>query len=205
MYVFNRCVLATHTDRIWQDPHEAKAYVRLFKKDDPTFDFTNFDRIKKWRCYVASFMAVEPTEDVDLSNVRPPFLRHTMTNDSDNERFEHVKMHDKITINIAPDGYMMKFDITPLDNSTGIMYLVQRDAIRSGISEDVPNPVEEYKQLKESRRELVQEKLFRNNAWMKDLSRDDVDARKDRFKKDLEEPEKGAQAEDGEDVEMEEL
>lgn len=153
-------------------------------------------------------MAVEPTEEVDVSRVRLPYLRHTFPRGDDlidHDRFEHVKTLDKVTITISPEGYLMKFDITPPDNSTGIMYHVQRDAIRSGISEDVPNPVEEYKLLKDTRRELVQEKLFRNNAWMKDLSRDDVDARKDRFKKDLEEPDKNSKAEEAEDVEMEEL
>lgn len=194
--------------RIAYDPHHARAFVRLFKKDEPTFDFSNLDRIKKWRCYVASFMAVEPTEEVDVSHVRLPYLPHTFPKGddlTDHERFEHVKMLDKVTINISPEGYSMKFDITPPDNSTGIMYHVQRDAIRSGISEDVPHPIEEYKLLKDTRRELVLEKLFRNNAWMKDLSRDDVDARKDLFKKDLEEPDKNTKSEDAEDVDMEEL
>jgi paired amphipathic helix protein Sin3a len=50
------------------------------------------------------------------------------------------------------------------------------------------------------RGERAQEVLVRNNSWMKDMSRDDVDAKKAAFKKDLEEPRK---ATDDDDVEME--
>ena len=70
-----------------------------------------------------------------------------------------------------------------------------------GLSESVPKPVEEYKALNDSRRDRVQEILVRNNSWMKDLSRDGVDAKKAAFKKDLEEVK---QVGDEEDVDMEE-
>lgn len=83
----------------------------------------------------------------------------------------------------------------------GVQYFIQPDAIRAGLSESVPKPIEEYKALNDSRRDRVQEILVRNNSWMKDLSRDDVDAKKAAFKKDLEEPKKVV---DSDDVDMEE-
>ena len=85
-----------------------------------------------------------------------------------------------------------------------IKFFVQKDNTRAGLSEDVENPIEEFKSLRENRRDLVQDKLIRNNTWMKDLSRDDVDARKSSFKKDLEEARQVNGSAD-EDVEMSEL
>ncbi|KAF2203738.1 hypothetical protein GQ43DRAFT_389344 [Delitschia confertaspora ATCC 74209] len=192
--------------RIAYDPFKAEAYVRVFKRDEPTFDFSSLDRIKRWRCYVASFMSIEPTEDINYSSVRTPYRKNAMMAKQDemiDERGDPEKRLDKVVINVSPHGYMMKFEITPPDNSTGIEYFVQNDTIRSGVSENIPDPVEAYKQLKDSRRELVQEKLVRNNSWMKDITRDDVDERKDRFKKDLEEPAKATTNDEDEDVEME--
>jgi paired amphipathic helix protein Sin3a len=82
----------------------------------------------------------------------------------------------------------------------GVQYFIQPDAVRAGVSESVPKPTEEYKKLNDERRERVQEILVRNNSWMKDLSRDDVDAKKSAFKKDIEEARKVT--DDG-DVDME--
>ncbi|KAF2187849.1 hypothetical protein K469DRAFT_749045 [Zopfia rhizophila CBS 207.26] len=192
------------TYRIAYDPVKMESYVRLFKKDDPTFDFSALDRVKRWRCYVASFMAVEPTEEVDISRVRLPFLKNAFPrgDDADDERFETVKEMDKITVQISPESYAMKFEISEPVGPGGVQYFVQKDATRANLSEEVPTPAEEYKVLKNSRAERVREKLLRNNAWMKDVNRDDVDARKEAFKKDVEEA-KTVEEADGEDVEME--
>ncbi|KAF1830335.1 hypothetical protein BDW02DRAFT_642257 [Decorospora gaudefroyi] len=191
------------TYRITYDPAKMEAHVRLFKKDDPTFEFTTLDRIKRWRAYVASYMAVEPTEEVDLSRVHYPYLKKRLakTEDlSDEERFDHVRHSDKITISISPAAYRMDFIKGHPFGSGGIQYFIQPDAVRAGVSESVPKPSEEYKKLNDERRERVQEILVRNNRWMKDLSRDDVDAKKTAFKKAIEEPRTVA---DDDDVDME--
>jgi paired amphipathic helix protein Sin3a len=186
----------------FQNPTKMEAHVRLFKKDDPTFEFNTLDRVKRWRAYVASYMAVEPTEEVDLSRVHYPYLKKRLarTEDlSEEERFDHVKHSDKITVSISPSAYIMSFINSEPFGTGGVQYFVQPDAVRAGLSEAVPKPTEEYKKLNDERRERVQEILVRNNSWMKDLSRDDVDAKKAAFKKDLEEPRKVA---DNEDVDM---
>lgn len=75
------------------------------------------------------------------------------------------------------------------------MYYMLPDNVRNG------NNIEELKTLHESRKELVQKILVRNNEWMKNLSRDEVDEKKSSFKKDLEEPKKISS--DDDDVDME--
>lgn len=184
-----------------QDPVKMEAYARLFKRDEPTFDFSTLDKIKKWRCYIASYMTVEPTEDVDVSRVRMPYLKNSLTKVEDltAEEWESIRTHDKTTVKVMHDGYALKFENS--DSTGGVTFLVQTDAVRTGFSADNPNPIEEDKRLKDTKNELAQEKLVRNNAWMRDVSRDDVDSRKAAFKKDIDETKTiGANA--AEDAEM---
>ncbi|KAF1946319.1 hypothetical protein EJ02DRAFT_249718 [Clathrospora elynae] len=190
------------TYRITYDPAKMEASVRLFKKDDPTFEFNTLDRVKRWRAYVASYMAVEPTEEVDGSRVNYPYLKKRLAkigNLSEEDRFDRIKHNDKITVSINPAAYIMTFINSEPFGTGGVQYFLQPDATRMGMSETVQKPAEEYKKLNDERRERVQEILVRNNSWMKDLSRDDVDAHKTAFKKDLEEARKVV---DDEDVEM---
>jgi paired amphipathic helix protein Sin3a len=186
-----------------QDPAKAEANVRLFKKDDPTFEFNTLDRVKRWRAYIASYMAVEPTEEVDGSRVHYPYLRKRLakTEDfSEDERLDHVKHSDKITVSISPAGYTMTFINSEPFGTGGVQYFLQPDSVRAGLTSNVPKPAEDYKALNDSRRDRVQEKLVRNNTWMKDLSREDVDAQKTAFKQAIEQ----VKADNDDDVEMEE-
>ncbi|KAF2270735.1 hypothetical protein CC78DRAFT_528469 [Lojkania enalia] len=190
--------------RIAYDPAKMEAQIRLFKKDDPTFEPSTVDRVKQWRHYVASYMTVEPTEEVDLTRVQVPYLRNRFSKSedlADDERLDYAREMDKVTISISPAAYTMKFVASDSHSDEGTQYFVQKDHVRSGLSEDVPNPIEEYNAFRDARRDLAQEKLVMNNAWMKDVSRDDVDARKAAFKKDLEEPRKTANGDD-DDVDM---
>ncbi|CBX95321.1 hypothetical protein LEMA_P024730.1 [Plenodomus lingam JN3] len=178
------------TYRITYDPARKEAFVRLFKKDDPTFEFNIVDKVKRWRAYVASYMAVEPTEGVDASKIHHPYLKKRMAKAedlSDETRFEHVKHNDKITVSINPAAYTMTFINSEPFGTGGVQYFLQPDFVRAGLSESVPKPVEEYEALIKARKERATEILCMNNAWMKDLSRDDVDAKKAAWKKDLEE------------------
>ncbi|KAJ4296291.1 Transcriptional regulatory protein sin3 [Kalmusia sp. IMI 367209] len=185
------------TYRITFDPNKMEAYVRLFKKDDPTFEFNQLDRVRRWRAYVASYMAIEPTEQLEFNKLRHPYLKNRLAkieDVTDDDRFENIKHMDKITVSISPAMYTMKFIASEPSGIGGIQYFVQPDAIRSGASSKA-----EYESFAESRKERVQEILVRNNEWMKNLSRDDVEARKVAFKKDMDESRK-QEAEN--DVEM---
>jgi paired amphipathic helix protein Sin3a len=187
-----------------QDPAKTEAYVRLFKKDDPTFEFNTLDRVKRWRAYVASYTAAEPTEEVDGARVHHPYLRKRLAKNEDfseDERHEHATGSDKIAVNIGPGGYIMTFIHSEPFGRGGVQYILKPDNVRAGLSSSVPKPADEYKGLNDSRRDRVQEKLVHNNTWMKDLSRDDVDSKKTSFKQDIEQAKAGTD----DDVEMEEV
>jgi paired amphipathic helix protein Sin3a len=189
-----------------KDPAKTEATVRLFRKDDPTFDFSALDRIKRWRAYLASYQAVEPTEEVDHARVAYPYLKKRLAKVEDlaeqDDRLDHVKHSDKITISISPAAYVINFINSEPFGTGGVQYFLQPDNVRAGVTESMPQPDEQFKALNDSRRERAQEKLVRNNTWMKNLSREEVDSKKATFKKCIEE---GKQANDNEDVEMTEV
>ncbi|KAF2442152.1 hypothetical protein P171DRAFT_433710 [Karstenula rhodostoma CBS 690.94] len=182
------------TYRIAFDPSHMEAYVRLFKKDDPTFEFNQLDKIRSWRAYVASYMAVEPTETLEFNKLRHPYLSKRLAKIEDvneDDRFDSLKSEDKITVSIIPETYTMKFIASEPLGTGGVQYFVQPEEIRSGAGSKA-----EYEALVESHKERAQEFFVRNNEWMKNLDRDEVDKNKAKFRKDLDEPQKV------EDVEM---
>ncbi|OSS54046.1 hypothetical protein B5807_00884 [Epicoccum nigrum] len=192
------------TYRITYDPAKTEATVRLFKKDDPTFDSNALDRTRRWRAYLASYQAVEPTEEVDHAKVHYPYLKKRLAKVEDlaeqDDRLDLAKHSDKITVSISPQTYNITFINSEL-NVGGVQYFTLPDTVRAGGSESSPQPNEQFKSLNDARRERAQEKLVRNNTWMRDLSRDEVDSKKSAFKQGIDEVK---QANDNEDVEMSE-
>ena len=187
-----------------QDPAKTEATVRLFKKDDPTFDSNALDRTRRWRAYLASYQAVEPTEEVDHAKVHYPYLKKRLAKVEDlaeqDDRLDLAKHSDKITVSISPQTYNITFINSEL-NVGGVQYFTLPDTVRAGGSESSPQPNEQFKALNDARRERAQERLVRNNTWMRDLSRDEVDSKKSAFKQGIDEVK---QANDNEDVEMSE-
>ena len=186
-----------------QDPAKMEATVRLFRKDDPTFDTNSLDRTKRWRAYLASYQAVEPTEEVDHARVAYPYLKKRLAKAEDSaeqdDRLDLVKHNDKITVSISPQTYNITFINSEPFGTGGVQYITLPDIVRAGARETTSQSTEQYKKLNDARRERSQEKLIRNNTWMRDLSRDEVDIQKAAFKKKIEEVE---QASSNEDVEM---
>lgn len=161
------------------------------------------DRTRRWRAYLASYQAVEPTEEVDHAKVQYPYLKKRLAKIEDvaeqDDRLDVVKHSDKITVSISPQTYNITFINSEPFGTGGVQYFTLPDTIRTGVPEGTSQPNEQFKALNDARRERAQEKLVRNNTWMRDLSRDEVDSKKAAFKKSIEEV-KPANA--VEDVEM---
>lgn len=135
-------------------------------------------------------MAVEPTENINASQIHYPYLRKRLALTSDDDsRIDNVVHEDKITVSISPAGYGMTFINSEPFGTGGVLWFLQ------------PGSGEESGESAEKRREKVMEKLVRNCSWMRDARREDVDGTKESWKRDLE----GRERVDGEeDVDMEE-
>jgi paired amphipathic helix protein Sin3a len=160
--------------------------VNILKKDEDTYAVSTLDKIKAWRYYVASFTLVEPTENVAHDKVRLPYLKRSIgkadiEQDEPGDRIDTVRSEEKKAFKIIPDRtYTMKF-LNSIGPYEGVDFLQQSDAVRSGFREGEV----EMTRVASARTEAAFEKLVMNNAWMKDLSREDVDARKAAFRKEF--------------------
>ena len=131
-------------------------------------------------------MAVEPTEGIAFNKLRHPYLAKRLAkleDLNDDDRFDTLKSDDKITVSIFPQNYTMKFIASEPFGTGGVQYFVQSNDVRTGVASN-----KEYETFLEAKKERVQELFVRNDEWMKDLSRDDVDQKKAAFRKDLDEP-----------------
>ena len=197
--------LLTRTNRartdlnfVLQSPPKMEAYVSIFKKDDPTFDVTALDRAKRWRYYLASYSSVDPTEGVPNDKVQLPYLKHSLIKPDESSEeygalYDTLRSMEKLQFIIRAKDYRIEFENK---GDGGVDYTVLSEAIRTGGEEGR----REMEALREARSGLAQEKLVMNNAWMRGISRDDVDARKQAFRKDIDLPR--AVEVEGDDEEM---
>lgn len=140
---------------------------------------------------------------MDHGKVQYPYLKKRLAKVEDlaeqDDRLNVVKHSDKITVSISPQTYNITFINSEPFGTGGVQYFTLPDTVHTAVSESMPPPLEQFKALNDARRERAQERLVRNNTWMRDLSRDDVDSKKAAFKKGIDEVK---QANSDEDVEM---
>lgn len=173
--------------KIEYDSVKMEANVRILKKDEATFNNSSLNAAKKFRYYIATYTLVEPTENISLHKVHHPFLKHSFhkPEETPGDRYDTVTIEEKKAFKIKPASYRIAFQgVKDNEPHGGVDYLVQNDAVRSGFLDGN----EEMQRVAETRHEIMQERFVMNNAWMRNLSRDDVDARKTAFRKNVEEP-----------------
>jgi paired amphipathic helix protein Sin3a len=146
-------------------------------------------------------MAVEPTEGLDHARLRYPYLKHRLAKTEDlneDDVFEHIKHLDKITVSISPAMYTTKFIASEPSGIGGIQYFEQPKSAAGSASVSA----EERSVLTESRSERLREMWLQNVAWMKDLSQEDVEARKVAHKNEMETAREAEKEVAVDDVEM---
>lgn len=156
-----------------QDLSEMKAYAQIFKKHDPTFNFTQLTADKRWRYYIASWIGLDHTEGVDQSSVSIPLRKHGLPElDDDSEEtsdiLQSITSDEHLNIRICVNTYKMVF--APKSEE----WYLRSENLRVG-GEDSSVEAEHER---EQEADVAQQRLAMNTAWMKDLSKDDVDAKK---------------------------
>ncbi|EKG22077.1 Paired amphipathic helix [Macrophomina phaseolina MS6] len=159
--------------KISYDQLRSIARVMIFKREEPTFDTKQTSQEQNWRAYLSSFTRITATEGVPAEKVKIPFLRRDAPTDDDEqaEASQDVKSEETLTIRIALERFTMVFEPNTSE------YLLKSDKVRSGGNDGIAAAEQE----RENRASLAKEKLVMNNAWMKDLSKDVVDGRKQKF------------------------
>ncbi|KAF2088148.1 hypothetical protein K490DRAFT_64822 [Saccharata proteae CBS 121410] len=159
--------------RVTFDANRKVAQIQLFKKDEPTFDQSRLSKERKWNYYISSWTNTEPTEGVAHERVHMPFLKrnHPEEEEEDAAAMEPHRSQEDLVIRVSPETYKMVFEPGSFELS------VRSDKLRSGGEEGLSTAATH----RENRTGLAKEKVVMNNAWMKDRSKDDVDAKKQEF------------------------
>ncbi len=146
-----------------------RATLQIFKKHDATFDTDDMTTEAKWSYYVASFVTRDPTEGVPLSW---PFLKRNLppARDEDDYNRTYTPQHssDGLIVRICLNSYRILFDPGTED------WWVHSEKVRA-------RGIQGVESKKEERRAGFEEKFVMNNGWMRGLSKDVVDKKKEGF------------------------
>jgi len=152
------------------------AQVKLLHRAETTFDGHRRSRANRWRAYIASWQLVDTTEEVDPIRVSFPFVRRNATIfDEDlipKEDFEKVDSEEKMMVRVDVKTYVLQFEPESSE------WVMQKRIRKSNVDEELAGRLAQHKKFK---MEAAMEKFVMNNEWMKGLSKDEVDTKKDKY------------------------
>lgn len=172
---------------IRQDQDKSVISMKVFKRDEPTFETSTMIAEDVWRVYVNDFLSSAPTHGTPMDMIALPVLKRNIkqmesdsagVNDEEGEanigrRFDLVRAKEQLEFKITVGDLKLAF--TPDNDEYWHQPYNARVGGRKGIEE-----VEESVRYRE---EKVDEKYRMNNAGMKGLSKEDVEGKNEEFRK----------------------
>ncbi|KAL9038698.1 MAG: hypothetical protein Q9180_002976 [Flavoplaca navasiana] len=162
--------------RITYAPRSRKATVAVFKKDDPTFSIDAMEASKQWAYYISSFGMREATEGIPVEKMQWPYLRRNLpsnqlTEEQLNQSYLPAWNDEGLVARINPETYRISFN----DAWTADRWLHRPQVQRRGLKAMVEGTKE--------RKQKMREKFESNNAWMKDISKGEIEQIKEDFQR----------------------
>jgi paired amphipathic helix protein Sin3a len=200
---------------VYQDGLANKVQISLHKKDDPIADdgLSVLDRENKWRYYIASYTSVDNTDNIDINQVRYPFLMSNIRHfgaDPRSEtfppqaldessrssleakaRFLEVKNEERLQLRIAVNNYKAFFQKDTYE-SWYVPTAEEREGGERG--------VERAELARGERDEVVLDRFVRFNGAMEGLAREGVEGVNEKWKALVEKGTEGAEDGEGMDV-----
>jgi len=132
---------------------------------------------QRWQYYISSYIRVEPTEGVPRSKLsRTVMARNLPSLDDDETAIPKPASYDEnLVVSICLKSTQM---VWGADSSEGFRYEKTPES-----KEDAKSGQERSRGTAESRKSKMAGKFVMNNAWMKDLSQEEVDKLKAEYKK----------------------
>ncbi len=168
-----------------QDQDKQIIGMKVFKKDEPTFETSHMMAEDAWRVYVADFLSSAPTHGTPMGSVSVPILKRnvrTLQKDStagDDEdgaesikrKFDIVRAKEALDFKISVGDYKLTFQ----SNCDEFWHqpLEARVGGKTGIDES--------ERSRTHRDETVMERLVRNNEATKGLSREEIEGKNKEF------------------------
>ncbi|KAF4555812.1 Sin3a C-terminal domain-containing protein [Elsinoe fawcettii] len=169
-----------------QDAEKSVISMKVFKRDEPTFETSTMIAEDVWRVYVNDFLSTSPTHGTPMELVSLPILKRNIkaaasvdTTGEDEEgqalarRYDFVKAKEQLEFKIAVGD--LKLGFTPENDEYWHQMLQARTGGKKGI--------EAAEETVHHRDETVAEKFKMNNEGMKGLSKEDVEGKNEQFRK----------------------
>jgi paired amphipathic helix protein Sin3a len=165
-------VVVTNSN-IEQDELDPTVYIQLFKPEDPTFEPSSMSEADIWKVYVSAFEDIEPTEGTQY--IRTPSIPY---------------MRRVLRQQWGEDQPGLERALHSLHNTEGMQFrvgmkeyklLFEPEASETTLTTWSRATAAEVAQEAERRGGAASESFQANSEWMKGLSRDDVDEKKQTF------------------------
>lgn len=162
--------------------------IKVFKKDEPTFDTSRLEIEDAWRVYVNDYLSLAPTIGVDIDKVHLSLLRRNlriMTNDgtinpsfgieeSNSEsgrRYDLAKARESLEFRISVEDAKIYYQVNSEESWQ------QPFAVREGGKQGVEDSVK----TSAVREEGFQDSYVRNSTAMVGLSKADVEGKNESY------------------------
>ncbi|KAG8624101.1 hypothetical protein KVT40_009077 [Elsinoe batatas] len=188
------------TYKINFDADKSVISMKVFKRDEPTFETSTMIAEDVWRVYVNDFLSTSPTHGTPMELISLPVLKRNIKtagtangtaegeeDESLARRYDFVKAKEQLEFKILVGDLKLAF--TPENDEYWHQMLQARAGGKKGI--------EGADEAVHYRDETVAEKFTMNNEGMKGLSKEDVEGKNELFRKmaDGEAQEGGAEGE----------
>ncbi|KXJ91497.1 hypothetical protein Micbo1qcDRAFT_147622 [Microdochium bolleyi] len=191
-------------------PSKKEATVRWLQRDETTFHMDEMELRERWQYYISSYMRVDPTEGVSRSRLRKTVLARNLpsseTDSDDGSTPKPIKYDESLVLRIclnsnkivwekntseffiywSPSGSGAKGDDLGNTGAAG----GEADGgsapaapATASSEEDKVKTEEHAAHVSEHRSQRFREKMVMNNAWMRGISQDEVQAVNERFQK----------------------
>ncbi|PNS20411.1 hypothetical protein CAC42_5861 [Sphaceloma murrayae] len=175
------------TYKINYDQEQSIISMKVFKRDEPTFETSKMIQEDVWRIYVNDFLSTAPTHGTPMDVVSLPLLKRNMkrveseaatAGDEEPEanmgrRFDLVRAKEQLEFRISVQEFKLMF--SPENEEFWQQPASARAGGKKGLDE-----AEETQRFREER---IDERYRMNNEGMKGLSKEEVERKNGDFKK----------------------
>lgn len=160
----------------------------MLSAEDATLESEELTAEERWSYYVTAYSMRDPTEGVQFSEMRMPFLKRNLPGkldeDEEYDRFyRRLQHYDGLIIRICANNYTILYQPPSHDwfwRSTAP--IPEKDADAEAVKAQEEEHAKEKAALTEKRHDRFVEKFVNNPNWARGLSKDQVDESNQRFR-----------------------
>lgn len=170
-----------------QYPSDRRATVQVMSTEESTLESDTLTAEERWSYYVNAFAMRDPTEGVDFSQMRMPFLKRNlpdkMDEDEEYDRFyRRIQHEESLILRICANNYTILYEPSSADWFWRPPPEADKEADAETAKAREEELAKEKAALKEKRHDRFVEKFVNNPNWAAGLSKDKVDESNQRFR-----------------------